>query len=336
MTRPNSVNRKRTRRDFISIAGKGLSLAALSSATVASLLGNVEATTKNVAHLTPQEAATDEDYWATIQNSFSLTRGIINLNNGGVSPSPRIVTEALVRYIWEQEDATAYTMWQILEPQSESIRTGLAELFCCDREEIAITRNASESLEILLMGMDFKPGDEILTTTQDYPRMLTTLRQREKREGLKLKLIQIPIPPKNLDEITAAFEKGITDKTRLILIAHEINIPGQITPVKAVCDMARAKGIETIVDGAHSFAQFDFKQKDLGCDYFGTSLHKWLHAPKGTGLLYVKRDKIEKLWPLMAAESKQASDIRKFEEIGTHSAAIKLAIDEALLFYKSI
>ncbi len=182
MTSPNSVIRKRTRRDFISIAGKGLGLAALSSATIGSLLRNVEAASKNVAHLTPEEAATDEDYWATIQNSFSVTRGIINLNNGGVSPSPRIVTEALVRYIWEQEDATAYTMWQILEPQSETIRTGLAELFGCDREEIAITRNASESLEILLMGMDLKPGDEILTTTQDYPRMLTTLRQREKRE----------------------------------------------------------------------------------------------------------------------------------------------------------
>ena len=185
----------------------------------------------------------DEDYWAAIQNSFSVTRGIINLNNGGVSPSPRIVTEALVRYIWEQEDATAYTMWQILEPQSETIRTGLAELFGCDREEIAITRNASESLEILLTGMDLKPGDEILTTTQDYPRMLTTLRQREKREGLKLKLIQIPIPPKNLNEITAAFEKGITDRTRLILISHQINITGQITPVKAVCEMARAKAL---------------------------------------------------------------------------------------------
>src|SRR6478735_5161662 len=325
-----------TRRSFLSLAGKGLGLAALSSATVASLLKNVEAATKAVDHLSPEQVATDEDFWATIQQSFSVTRGIINLNNGGVSPSPRIVTEAFVRYIWEQEDATAYTMWQILEPQSETIRTGLAELFGCDREEIAITRNASESLEILLMGMDFKPGDEILTTTQDYPRMLTTLRQREKREGLKLKLIQIPIPPKNLDQITAAFEKGITDKTRLILIAHQINITGQITPVKAVCDMARAKGIETIVDGAHSFAQFDFKQKDLGCDYFGTSLHKWLHAPKGTGVLYVKRDKIEKLWPLMAAEAKQAGDIRKFEEIGTHSAAIKLAIGEAILFHQGI
>ncbi|OLE10197.1 MAG: hypothetical protein AUG52_10410 [Verrucomicrobia bacterium 13_1_20CM_3_54_17] len=324
MTSPNSVIRKHTRRDFISIAGKSLGLAALSSAAVASLLRNVEAASKNVAHLTPEEAAMDEDYWATIQNSFSVTRGIINLNNGGVSPSPRIVTEALVRYIWEQEDATAYTMWQILEPQSETIRTGLAELFGCDREEIAITRNASESLEILLMGMDLKPGDEILTTTQDYPRMLTTLRQREKRENLKLKLIQIPIPPKNLNEITAAFEKGITDRTRIILISHMINITGQITPVKAICDLARARGIETIVDG------------DIGCDYFGTSLHKWLYAPKGTGMLYVRRDKIEKLWPLMAAESKQVSDIRKFEEIGTHSAAPKLAIGEALLFHNGI
>jgi isopenicillin-N epimerase len=324
------------RRKFLSLAGKGLGLAALSSATVASLLREIQGATKSISRLTADQAAMDEDYWSVIQNSFSVTRGIINLNNGGVSPSPRIVTEALVRYIWQQEDATAYTMWQLLEPQSETIRTGLAELFGCDREEIAITRNASESLEVLLMGMDFKSGDEILTTTQDYPRMLTTLRQRERREGLTLKLIKIPIPPRDLNEIVTAFEKGITSRTRLILMAHQVNITGQITPVKAVCELARARGIETIVDGAHSFAQFDFKQKDLGCDYFGTSLHKWLYAPKGTGLLYIKKDKIAKIWPMMAAESKQASDIRKFEEIGTHSAAPRLAIGEALLFHNGI
>lgn len=324
------------RRDFISLAGKSVGLASVAFSSVGSLLKEVQAAARSVAHLSPQQAAMDEDYWSVIQNAFTVTRGIINLNNGGVSPSPRIVTEALVRYIWQQEDATAYTMWQILEPQSETIRTGLAEMFGCDREEIAITRNASESLEILLMGMDLKSGDEILTTTQDYPRMLTTLRQREKREGLVLKLVKIPIPPRNLNQIAAAFEQGITSRTKLILIAHQVNITGQITPVKAVCDMARARGIETIVDGAHSFAQFDFKQKDLGCDYFGTSLHKWLYAPKGTGLLYVKRSKIEKIWPLMAAESKQATDIRKFEEIGTHSAAPRLAIGEAMLFHQSI
>jgi len=324
------------RRNFISMAGKGVGLAALAVPSIGALLREVEAAARNVAHLTPEQVAMDEDYWSVIQNSFTVTRGIVNLNNGGVSPSPRIVTEALVRYIWQQEDATAYTMWQLLEPQSETIRTGLAEIFGCDREEIAITRNASESLEILLMGMDFKPGDEILTTTQDYPRMLTTLRQRELRERLVLKLVKIPIPPKDVSEITAAFEKGITNRTKLILISHQVNVTGQITPVKAVCEMARAKGIETIVDGAHSFAQFDFKQKDLACDYFGTSLHKWLYAPKGTGLLYVKRDKIEKLWPLMAAETKQVKDIRKFEEVGTHSAAPRLAIGEAMLFHHSM
>src|SRR6266508_4430356 len=204
MERSAITNAGPNRRDFLSLAGKGLGLATLSSATVASLLEEVQAATKSVAHLMPEQVAMDEDYWAVIQNSFSVTRGIINLNNGGVSPSTRI---------------------------------------------------ASESLEVLLMGMDFKSGDEVLTTTQDYPRMLTTLRQREKREGLSLKLIKIPIPPRDLNEIAVAFEKGVTSRTRLILIAHQINITGQITPVKAVCDMARARGIETIVDGAHSFAQ---------------------------------------------------------------------------------
>ena len=324
------------RRHFLSNAGKGLGLMTLSSATVLSLFENVIAAGRSVHNLSAIEAAADENYWANIQQAFSVTRGIINLNNGGVSPSPRIVTEAFVRYTWQQEDATAYTMWQILEPQSETIRTGLAEVFGCDAEEIAITRNASESLEILLMGMDFKSGDEILTTTQDYPRMLTTLKQRELREGLKLRLIKIPIAPTNVDDIAAAFERAVTPKTKLILVSHQINLTGQINPVKKVCEMARARGIETIVDGAHSFAQFDFKRDDLGCDYFGTSLHKWLYAPKGTGMLYVRKEKIPKVWALMASEDKNRNDIRKYEEIGTHSAAMRLAIGEAILFHNAI
>lgn len=328
----NDINR----RNFLSMVGKGVGLAALSSATVASLLEDLHAASKSVEHLTPEEVAMNEDFWFEIQRSFSITRGITNLNNGGVSPSPRIVTEALCRYIWQQEDVTAYTMWSILEPQSETVRTGLADIFGCDREEIAITRNASESLEILLMGMDLKSGDEILTTTQDYPRMLTTLRQREQREGLVLRMIKVPIAPSHLDDITAEFEKAISPKTRVILISHVINITGQMMPVKSICNLAKSKGIEVIVDGAHAFAHFDFKQPDLGCDYYGTSLHKWLFAPKGTGLLFVKRDKIEKMWPLMAADKSQKTDIRKFEEIGTHSAAPRLAIGEAILFHNGI
>ena len=328
--------RDANRRQFLSMIGKGVGLAALSSSTVAALLEDLHAATKRIEHLSPEQAAMDEDFWFEIQQAFSITRGITNLNNGGVSPSPRIVTEALVRYTWQQEDVTAYTMWQILEPQCETVRTGLAEIFGCDREEIAITRNASESLEILLMGMDLKSGDEILTTTQDYPRMLTTLRQREAREGLVLKMIKVPIAPDHLDDITVEFEKAITPKTRIILISHVINITGQIMPVKSICQLARSRGVEVIVDGAHSFAHFDFKQSDLACDYYGTSLHKWLFAPKGTGLLFVKRDKIEKIWPLMAAEKTQKDNIRKFEEVGTHPAAPRLAIGEAILFHNGI
>ncbi len=320
----------------MSSAGKGLGMMAAASTAVGSLFENLQAVTKSTAHLSPEQLARDEDFWARIQQSFSVTRGIVNLNNGGVSPSPRIVTEAFVRYTWQQEDATAHTMWRILEPQSETIRIGLAEIFGCSNEEIAITRNASESLEILLMGLDLKSGDEILSTTQDYPRMLTTLKQREVREGLKLKLIKVPIAPRNVNDIATAFENAISSKTKLILISHQINLTGQITPVRKVCEMARARGIETIVDGAHSFAQFDFKRDDLQCDYFGTSLHKWLHAPKGTGMLYVKKDRIPKVWALMASEHKNKNDIRKFEEIGTHSAAMRLAIGEAVLFHNAI
>ncbi len=324
------------RRNFLSSIGKGFGLMALSSGAVASLFENLQAKVKEIEHLSAEQVAIDEDFWAVIQQSFSVTRGIVNLNNGGVSPSPRMVTEAFVRYTWQQEDATAYTMWQILEPQSETIRTGLAEIFGCDAEEIAITRNASESLEILLMGMDFKSGDEILSSTQDYPRMLTTLKQREMREGLKLNLIKVPIAPKDVNDLATPFERAITPRTKLILMSHQINLTGQIMPVKKVCEMARSKGIETIVDGAHSFAQFDFKQADLGCDYFGTSLHKWLYAPKGTGMLYVRKEKIPKVWALMASEDRNKSDIRKFEEIGTHSAAMRLAIGEAILFHNAI
>ncbi|MBK9768846.1 MAG: aminotransferase class V-fold PLP-dependent enzyme [Chloracidobacterium sp.] len=309
---------------------------ALSSTVVGSLFEQVNAAGRRINHLRPLEAAMDEDYWATIQQAFSVTRSMVNLNNGGVSPSPRMVTEAFVRYTWQQEDATAYIMWHILEPQSETVRTGLAEIFGCSPEEIAITRNASESLEIVMMGLDLKSGDEILTSTQDYPRMLTTLRQRELREGLKLNLVKIPIAPKNVDDIAAAFERAVTPRTKLILISQQINLTGQILPVKQICDMARSKGIETVVDGAHAFAQFDSKLSDIGCDYYGTSLHKWLYAPKGTGMLYVKRDKISKIWALMASEDRNKNDIRKFEEIGTHSAAMRLAIGEAILFHNAI
>ncbi len=331
-----NLDKELTRRNFISSIGKGIGLATLSSPIVGSLFNELKAATKNISNLPATNIASDEDFWGMIQQSFSVTRSIVNLNNGGVSPSPKIVTEALIRYQWQQEELPPYMLWQILEPQSETIRIGLADLFGCDKEEMAIVRNTSDALEIALFGLDLKKGDEVLTTTQDYPRMLTTLKQRELREGIVLKQIKIPIPLKNFKEVVDIFEEAITPRTKIILISHQINITGQILPVKEICELANKKGIEVIVDGAHSFAQFDFKLKDLNCDYFGTSLHKWLHAPKGTGFLYVKKEKIEKLWPLMAAEKSQSNNIRKYEETGTRSAAPRLAIGEAILFYNTI
>ena len=308
---------------------------ALLSPTVASLLEDVKRAARSVEHLSAADASVNEEYWGSIAKAFAISRSNTNLNSGWTSPSPRMVTEAFFRYK-HQEDATAFTMWQMLEPQAETIRAALAKLFGSETDEIAITRNASESLQILLFGIDLRSGDEVLTTTQDYPRMLTALRQRQLREGPLLKLVRIPPVPSNSGEIVSALEAAITPRTKVILISHMINITGQIMPVREICDLARSRGIETIVDGAHSFAQLDFKRNDLQCDYFGSSLHKWLYAPKGAGLLYVSKDKIKDVWPLMVSVEKGRHDIRKFEEVGTHSSATRLSIGEALLFHEAI
>ncbi|NIQ83611.1 MAG: aminotransferase class V-fold PLP-dependent enzyme [Acidobacteria bacterium] len=280
--------------------------------------------------------ARDETFWFEVQQAFTVDRTLINLNNGGVSPSPAFVQEAMKRHLDYSNTAPTYAMWQVLEPQREGVRQRLARNFGCDPEEIALTRNASESLQICQLGIDLKRGDEVLTTTQDYPRMITTFKQRERREGIVLRQFKIPIPAEDSAEIVRLFEENITDRTRVILMSHMINITGQILPVRDVVHMARRRSIPVIVDGAHTFAHFPFTHADLDCDYYGTSLHKWLFAPHGTGLLYVRRDKIRDLWPLMAAAEEQSDDIRKFEEIGTHPAAGYLAIGEALTFHEGL
>ncbi len=284
----------------------------------------------------PEEVASNEELWFEVQQAFTVDRSLINLNNGGVSPSPAIVQNAMKRHLDFSNTAPVYTMWQILEPQREGVRRELAKTFGCSPEEMALTRNASESLQICQLGFDLKPGDEVLTTTQDYPRMITTWQQRERRDGIKLKQFSIPVPCEDPGQVVSLFEKNITPKTKLILMCHMINLTGQILPVKQVVHMARAKGIPVIVDGAHAFAHFDFTHADLDCDYYATSLHKWLFAPHGTGMLYVRQDKIAKLWPMMAAPEPMDNNIRKFEEIGTHPAANYLAIAEALTFHHGI
>jgi len=284
----------------------------------------------------PARLARDESFWFEIQQAFTVDRTLINLNNGGVSPSPAVVQEAMKRHLDYSNTAPTYSMWRILEPQREGVRQRLARVFGCDGEEIAVTRNASESLQICQLGFDLKPGDEVLTTDQDYPRMITTFQQRERREGIVLVRFPIPVPAEDPRQIVKLFEERITPRTRLILVSHMINLTGQILPVKEVVAMARGKGIPVIVDGAHAFAHFDFTHADLDCDYYASSLHKWLFAPHGTGLLYVRREKIAGLWPMMPAPQELSGDIRKFEEIGTHPAANFLGIGDAVTFHEGI
>jgi isopenicillin-N epimerase len=280
--------------------------------------------------------AQDEDFWSNIRRAFTIDRNIINLNNGGVSPSPKVVMDTEVRYLEIENMTPSYYMWRILDPGIERVRSRLARTFGCDPEEIAITRNASEALEIVQFGLDLKAGDEVITTNQDYPRMITSWQQRERRDGIVLKQLKFPVPPPSLAFLTKMIEENITPKTKVIHICHMTNRTGQIFPVKEICRLGRARGIEVIVDGAHTFAQFPFKQEDLDCDYFGTSLHKWLLAPIGTGMLYVRKSKIPKIWPMMAADESLHGNIRKFEEIGTHPASQRNAITEAIDFHDSI
>jgi selenocysteine lyase/cysteine desulfurase len=272
-----------------------------------------------------------------VRDAFDVDLTMVNLNNGGVSPSPRLVQEALRRDQARANEAPAYAMWSVLEPEVETARAGLATLFGCDKEEIAITRNACESLETLLFGFDLAAGDEVLTTNQDYPRTLAALRQRERREGIVVRTLSFPVPPPSGADLVDRFRRALTPRTRVLLVSHMSYLTGQIFPVAEICRMGREAGVEVVVDGAHALAQIPFRRDDLGCDYYGATLHKWVMAPHGTGFLYVRRDKIARLWPLMAATPEvRTDDIRKFEQIGTHPAAVHNATREALAFHEVI
>ena len=284
----------------------------------------------------PVSVASDESYWAEIQRAFDADRTMINLNNGGISPTPSHVLEAMIRDLRFTNELPVEHMWRVLEPRIESVRRDLAREFGCDPEEMAITRNASESNEIMILGLDLARGDEVVISNQNYGRMITTWQQRERREGIVLKQVSFRVPPPSDDHVVEQFRAAITPRTRIIELTHITNLTGQILPVKRIVDLARPLGIQVLVDGAHAFAHFPFRRDDLGCDYYGTSLHKWLLAPIGTGFLYVKKERQKKLWPLMAAAKEQDDNIRKYEEIGTHPAANHNAISAALAFHRGI
>lgn len=277
-----------------------------------------------------------EAFWEWVRLQFPLHPSLLNLNNGGVSPHPRPVTEALFRLEEEANQAPAYVMWR-LQDQKEPLRQRLAALAGADPEEIAIVRNTTEALETVIFGLDLRQGDEVIAAESDYPSMIAAWKQRAAREGLRIRWVRLPLPSDDEEALIRPYLEAITPKTRVLHLTHLINWTGQVVPLTRLCAEARRKGIFTIVDAAHSLAHLVFRFSEVGADAIGASLHKWLCAPFGTGLLYLRREKIKDVWPLYAAPSdRKADDIRKFEHLGTRSIPTEQAIMAAIDFHELI
>jgi selenocysteine lyase/cysteine desulfurase len=314
-----------------------LGLTAIGTPYISSLFRNdLESLFNNYASWDAISLSTNEDFWEQIKQAYSVSPTLVNLNNGGVSPQPRVVQEAVEYYNRLSNEAPSYYMWRILDRGREAIRKFLADLSGVDKEEIAIHRNSSEALETVIFGLSLKKGDEIVLSKQDYPNMINAWKQRELRDGLVLKWVDHDLPSENINELVAAYKNQFSSKTKIVHITHVINWNGQIMPVANIGEAAKEIGAKVLVDGAHSFAHLDFKIEDLNCDYYGTSLHKWLCAPFGSGMLYVKKEHIPSLYPLFAAPDATADDIRKFEHLGTRSFAIEQAIGQAVQFHEMI
>ena len=324
------------RRSFLDALGTFSATALLTSLSRPAWSRNLDKVLMQADHRSPEHLASDEDFWYYVQQSFTVSPELINLNNGGVSPSPKVVQDAMKRYYDFSNEGPSYYMWRILDQGREPLRKDLARIAGCSPEEIAIHRNASEALETIIFGLQLKAGDEVVVCKQDYPNCINAWKQREQRDGIKLVWINLDLPSEDNNYLANQYVQAFTAKTRIVHVTHVINWNGQILPVRKIADAAHQRGIEVLCDGAHSFAQFEFTIPSLGCDYFGTSLHKWLAACIGSGLLYVKKDKIGPIYPLFAAPDALVTDIRKFEHTGTRPFFIEQAIGKAIDFYEMI
>lgn len=288
-----------------------------------------------VAHIEKYSSnfANENEFWYWVKQAFTVSPNILNLNNGGVSPQPKIVQEAFVRYNQISNEGPAYFMWRILDQGREPLRKKLAEIAGCSHEEIAINRNTTEGMNTIIFGLDLKPNDEVVLAKQDYPNVINAWKFREKRDGIKLNWVNLNLPSEDKDYLIDSFVSKFSSKTKVVNLTHMINWNGQILPVKEIADEAKKRGILVLVDGAHTFAHIDFKITDLNCDFFATSLHKWLCAPFGTGMLYIRKDLIKNIPPLHPNDKPYDNDIRKFESLGTRSFPAEMAIADAINFH---
>jgi selenocysteine lyase/cysteine desulfurase len=324
------------RRSFLHRGGVLSATAFFSAMVKPAWSKNLERAIRNAENMAPGELATDEEFWYYIQQAFTVSPAIINLNNGGVSPAPKTVQDAMKRYYDLSNEAPTYYMWRILDQGRETLRTNLASLAGCSAEEIAINRNSSEGLETVIFGLQLKAGDEVVVAKQDYPNVVHAWQQREKRDGIRINWVNLELPTEDENYLVKQYVAAFTPKTKAVNITHIINWNGQIIPVRKIANEAHKRGIEVLVDGAHSFAHFNFKIPDLDADYFASSLHKWLYAPIGSGMLYVKKEKIKAIYPMFASDDPLKEDIRKFEQLGTRPFFIEQAIGKALEFHDMI
>jgi selenocysteine lyase/cysteine desulfurase len=321
-----------TRRTFIRAAAAGAFVPMLGPA----VLDALERRLDRFDGLPPSAAATDDEFWAEIRKVFPVPADYINLENGYSSPQPTPTYEAFQRHQADINAGLSFYMRRRQAADLESVKKQLADLAGCPVDELVITRNTTESLGTVIHGIDLAPGDEAVMCNQDYGSMLQQFRQQSRRRGLRCVEIDLPLHPGSDEEIVDVYARAITPRTRLLLVSHMVNITGQILPVRKIADMAHARGVDVIVDAAHSFAHVVFTVPDLGGDYLGASLHKWLCTPLGAGLLHVRKDKIRGVWPLLGDSSMPAEDIRKFEHIGTHPSWTVLAIADAIRFHHLI
>lgn len=309
------------KRDFLKTSASGLG-ALFSFPVLESIIEKFEA-------IPAEQLASDEDFWLQIRNGYKLKPDYINLENGYYCIQPEEILESYIKHLREINLQGAYYMRTVQYDNKKAMTQRLADIAGCTIEEIIITRNTTESLDMIIGGLDWKPGDEAVMAQQDYGAMLDMFEQVSKRYGMVNKIISVPNHPKSDEEIISLYENAITPKTKLLMVCHMINITGQILPVKKICDMAHKKGVQVMVDGAHAFAHLDFKITDLNCDYYGASLHKWLSNPLGAGLLYVRKENISKVWPLLAESPKEPNDISRLNHTGTIPVHTDLAIANA-------
>lgn len=304
--------------------------------TASPFISQIEKLVSSVEHLSPLQLASDEDFWATIRADYKLKPDYINLENGYYCFLPQQTLNHLIDHLKEVNYQGSYYMRTVQWENKKQSAEKLAAIVNCSTDELVITRNTTESLDTIIGGFPWQAGDEAIMARQDYGAMLNMFKQVEKRQGIKRVVIDVPMHPQSDEEVVAAYESAITKNTKLLMVCHLVNITGHILPIRKICDMAHAKGVEVMVDGAHAFAQIEVDMKALDCDYYGTSLHKWMSVPLGAGFLYVKKSKIAQIWPMFAEGDLELDDIKRLNHTGTHPVHTDLAIANAIDYHNAI